>query len=513
MKNTTIQGLSQDNPMKKTYESHVLHKILHPKSIAFYGANDDLLNTMGTMQLLNLIDQGFPGKIYPIHPRLNKVLGYKAYKNIADVPTIPDLAFLVLPTRVIPQVLTELGIKGVKHAVMVTAGFREVGDDAGEEKIKKIAKKYGIRFVGPNCIGVFNARYDDSKPDVIFNTTWVQYTGKRGNTSIASQSGTFACHNFLAINEFGFRWNKSISVGNEANIDLCDCLEYFRDDPTTEVICLYIEEIKRGPLFLKLAKQITPKKPIIALYVGGTEGGAKASASHTGSIAGDDDVFNAAFKQAGIRRVYTLQELLATATLFSYFIPQNVIPKGNRLAIITNSGGTGATMSDMATRLGFSIPKFSEKLVTQLKKKLPHTAGLENPIDFTFAMNPENYFDSVPRLVYRSGEVDAIVAYGAFGPDFFSATGNFGKKILNTPEIKKNIKTWNQLVDVVLDRVAKYPKKFNIPIAYVNPMGDKEGLCAKLRARNIPFFRYPDQAVNAMYHYVEYCLYRNKYEN
>ncbi|MHA1732782.1 MAG: acetate--CoA ligase family protein [Promethearchaeota archaeon] len=490
-------------------EDHFLHKILHPRSIAFYGANDDIIGTMGTFQMLNLLDQGYPGKVYPIHPRLDEVLGLKAYRNIADVPEVPDLAFLVLPTRVIPQVMEELGEKGVDRAVMVTAGFREVGDEDGERRLKEIADRYGIRFVGPNCIGVFNTHLDPSNPGAFMNTTWVHYPGVQGNVSIATQSGTFACHIFMVADELGFKMSKAVSVGNEANIDICDCMEYFRDDPTTDVILLYIEEVKRGRRFLELAREISPRKPIVAMYVGGTSGGARAVASHTGSMAGIDEVFDAAFSQAGVQRVYTFQELLATAALFSDYAPRGVFPKGRRLAVVTNSGGTGASMSDLATRLGFQIPDFSEKLQRNLAKKLPPTAGYSNPVDFTFALNPETYFDGVPRQIYRSGEVDAIVAYGAFGPDFFRQMGPFGSEYVNSPEGQKGMADYNEMLGAILNRISRYPEKFGVPVAYINPMGMSDGIGAKLRERGIPYFRYPDQAVRAMYHLANYGVFRN----
>ena len=500
-------------PDSMSLESHPLHKILHPKSIAVYGANNDFIQTMGTIQMVNLIDQGYPKEtLYPIHPSLDTVLGLTAYKNIADVPLVPDLAFLVLPTRSIPRVMEELGQKGVKRVIMVTAGFREVGDAAGEARIKQIADKYGIRFVGPNCIGVFNSHLDPEHPDRILNTTWTHYPSKPGNISIASQSGTFASHIFLSTAEIGLNLNKTISVGNEANIDICDCLEYLRDDPTTEVICLYIEEVKRGSLFLKLVREITPKKPIIAIYMGGTAGGAKAISSHTGSMAGNDAIFDAIFSQAGIRRVTSMREFLLTATLFSHFIPRGVLPKGRRIGIITDSGGAGAEIADLGSRYGLTIPEFSPGLQEELKRHLPSTAGMRNPVDLTYYDNPGVYFEIVPHALFRSGEVDAIVCYGAYGADYFRY-GPFGTELLSSAEAKGALQQYMDIIQTHMDRARKYPEKYNIPIAQVNLLGTRDGLVPMLREKyDIPVFSFPDEAIQTMAHLIEYGCYRHKLE-
>lgn len=496
-----------------SHELHPLHKILHPKSIAFYGANNDFLQTMGTIQMLNLIDQGYPREqIYPIHPRIETVLGLKAYKNIADVPIVPDLAFLVLPTRVVPQVMEELGQKGVDRVIMVTAGFREVGDSAGEANVKRIAEKYHIRFVGPNCIGVFNSHLDPNHPEQILNTTWTHYPTKPGNISIATQSGTFACHVFLPAVEMGLYLNKTISVGNEANIDICDCLEYFRDDPTTQVICLYIEEVKRGARFLELVKEITPKKPIIAIYLGGTSGGAKAVSSHTGSMAGNDAIFDAVFEQAGIRRVSCMREFLLTAMLFGHYVHRGVLPKGRRLGIITDSGGAGAEMADLGSRLGLTVPEFSADLQEKLKKHLPATAGFRNPIDFTYVINPAIFFDSVPYPIFKSGEIDAIVCYGAYGDGYFQY-GPFGSELMNRADAKALMVQFMQIFATVMERVQKYPKKFNVPIAHINLLDVKDDIVTALRETyDLPVFKFPDEAVRSMAHLIEYGVFRHKIE-
>jgi acyl-CoA synthetase (NDP forming) len=259
---------------------HFLHDFLNPASIAIYGANNTFGTTMGTMLLLSIINSNFKGKIFPIHLRLDIVLSHKAYKKISDVPEIPDLVILVLPPNVVPQVFKECGEKGVKKIVLISGGFRElVGDRKNTltEEIIEIANYYGIRFTGPNCLGLYNSWiYPEGNGKFNMMMMMGEDHLKRSKFSIASQSGTLASQLWLDPEYPDFKAGKSISLGNEANIDLVDFLEYFKDDNETEVIGLYIEEIKRGKKFIQLAKEITPKKPIITIYGGGSEAGNRA---------------------------------------------------------------------------------------------------------------------------------------------------------------------------------------------------------------------------------------------
>lgn len=487
---------------------HPLEKILNPQSIAFYGANDNW-RTMGTIQMLNAMDNGFKGKIFPIHPNKDTVLDIKAYKNISEVPEVPDLAIIVIGATNALQVMEELGQKGVKRAIMVTAGFREIGDIEGENRLKSIANKYGIRFLGPNCIGVLNTNHQTNGENDIFNCTWVNYPSGRGNVSIISQSGTFTCHTFMTLKERGLNLNKAISVGNEANIDICDCLEYMRDDPTTDVILLYIEEIKRGRLFMDLAKQITPKKPIIAIYVGGTEGGASAVSSHTGAMAGNDKIFDAVFDQCGIVRVYHMEELMDTARLMSNYVPRGVIPRGNRLGIATNSGGPAAQMSDNASRMNMNVPRFSLETQAKIRKKVATTAAVKNPVDYTFSINPAQFYDTVPRIICKSKEIDVFISYGAFGPEYFRFQG-IGKKYLNSDFAEQGKRDYMEILKGSVERSRRYPERYGIPFVYVNPLGTEDEVFIYLNENGFPTFKMPHQATLAVKNFIKYGEYYRK---
>ena len=232
-----------ENHEKELKKDHFLYPFLNPRSLAVFGANNNLLTTMGSMQLRNIIAGGFNSNIYPVHPRLDNVQGFKAYKTVMDLPKIPDLGFLILPTRAVPQVMEECGEKGIKYLLITSGGFREIGEEGVKlsKKIDDIARKYNMRFIGPNCLGIYNAWYGfPEKEDAYFNTFWPYTTPKKGNISIISQSGTVAAQTFWHAREMGVNISKSISVGNERNIDMVDFLKYFKDDPQTEVIGLYI---------------------------------------------------------------------------------------------------------------------------------------------------------------------------------------------------------------------------------------------------------------------------------
>jgi acyl-CoA synthetase (NDP forming) len=494
--------------------SHFLEAFMNPSSIAFYGANDNILRTMGTTQLLNLIDNGYRGRIYPIHPKLDQVLGLKAYKTIAEVPEVVDMAIVILPTKIIPQIFVELGEKGIKNIILVTAGFRENNNLEGERELNRLAGKYQFHFLGPNCIGMLNTHchHDPSNSAITstFNCTWVSYLSGPGNVSIISQSGTIACHTFIQLPERDLHLSKSFSVGNEANIDICDCLEYLEQDPTTAVILLYIEEIKRGQKFRELVQRIVRKKPIVALYVGGTQGGARAVSSHTGSMAGRDEVFDGFFHQTGIIRAYSTEEMFDTAMILSKLVPEGTIPENNRVAIVTNAGGPGATMSDLVSRLGLKMPDFSPELKIKIAKYLPSVAKPANPLDYTFSINPAVYYDEIPTLLAKSGEIDAMIAYGAFGPQFLRRGYSVKDQFLNTPTAQQEIKQYLELVQANIENSIKTRQKYRIPFIYVNPLGLEDEIFVFLNQKGFPTFKMEHRAVIAMKNFLEYGIFLKK---
>jgi len=485
---------------------HFLEKFMNPHTFAFYGANENIPYNMGAFQLLTLIDNGFKGKIYPIHPKLETIFGIKAYKSINDVPGKVDLAEIVVSKKHIPNILKELCENGVRNIILVTAGFREMDNNTASNELKEIASKYDLNILGPNCIGILNthAKYStDPNEECILNTTVQTYSLPAGNVSIASQSGTFVSHTFAILKERNLLLNKTLSLGNEAIIDLCDCLEYFETDPYTDVIMLYIEEIKRGRLFFELAKRISPKKPIIVLYVGGTEGGAKAVKSHTGSLAGNDEVYDAVFKQTGIIRTHTVEEFFDTAMIFSHLVPLGIIPKGKRIMIMTNSGGPGATMADRISRKGLELPLYSEEIKKKIDKFLVPTAQSSNPLDFTFSLNPVDFFIKVPRIIARSGEYDAMVVYGAYGDQFFNFQ-SIGNDFLEKPKPHEMIMQWREMSEASVVDAQKIVKKYKFPIIFVNLWGYNDSMFRHLNKNLFPTYQTPHRCVDALFNLIKY---------
>jgi acetyltransferase len=493
---------------KEVLENHFLHKILNPESIAVFGANNNLLTTMGSMQLRNIIAGGFKGQIYPIHPRLSEVQGYKAYKNVLDLPEAPDLAFLILPPRVIPKVMEECGERGIKRLIITSGGFREIGGDGIElaQKVNELAEEYHIRFVGPNCLGIYNGWYDPEVKDTYINTMWIYETPERGNISIASQSGTIACHIFWHCQDWGVKVGKSLSIGNELNIDILDYLNYFRHDPQTQVIGIYLEEIKRGREFIKLAKQITPEKPIVAIYAGGTEAAERSIKSHTGAIGGNQEIYNAVFKETGIISTTSITDFLYYLRTLSFAQKENIFMKGNKIGIITDSGGSGSMMTKTAEQLGLKVPKFSKKLEKEIKEEIPYTASALNPIDVTFDTNFFNLFKKFPKILMGSEEVDGIIVYGLF--DFDDVLKTMEESGM---EIDDEMKQIGMMIQRAVFRPMKrLMKKYSLPVFYVGPMSmNKYEWYRKFIAHNIPVFDFWDTPTKCLKILYDYSVYRN----
>ncbi|WP_371806074.1 acetate--CoA ligase family protein [Candidatus Lokiarchaeum ossiferum] len=493
---------------------HFLNSFINPASIAFFGANEQIPDNMGALQALTLIDNGYLGQIYPIHPRLDTVFGYKAYKSIKDIPNKVDLAKLILPKRYVPQILEECGQCGVKHIIIVTAGYREVNDKDSQDEIMAIINKYDLKVLGPNCIGMLNTHGSllDSSAEFVINTTVQMYNEPPGTVSIASQSGTFVSHSFMLLAERDLHLSRGFSLGNELIIDLCDCLEFFEQDQQTEVILLYIEEIKRGRRFYELAKRISSKKPIVVLYPGGTSGGSKAISSHTGSMAGNDEIHNAVFNQSGIIRADSVEELFDIASILAKLIPTDSIPKGDRIAIMTNSGGPGAMMADATSRAKLTLPPLGEKLKLKLGKLLPPTAQATNPLDLTFSLNPAQFHYTIPRMYAKSSDFDVLICYGAFGPSFFRFN-EFGTSFMNQEKSKEKLSQWLELVESSIESAKRIVAKFKFPIINVIFMGLDEPVFSLLNKSDFPTFKMPHQAIAAIKKVIGYGKYRHKILN
>jgi acetyltransferase len=376
--------------------------IMKPRSIAVVGATNRL-GSVGYAVFSNLIEGNYQGVLYPVNPRLKSVRGVKAYPTLSHIPDLVDLAVCIVPPKAVLSTAEQAGRLGVKGLVVITAGFKEVGGEGikMESELKKIIREHGVSLIGPNCLGVIN-----TNSEVQMNASFATHMPKKGNIGFISQSGALctAVLDVAAGRNIGF--SNFISFGNKADVNEIDLLNYLKDDPETDVILMYLEEISDGRRFIETARQIaweTPK-PMLAVKSGVSAEGAKAASSHTGSLAGSDAAYDAIFLQSGIQRVEGITELFHYAQAFS----TQPLPKGDRLAIVTNAGGPGIMATDAAIRHGLKLAKLGEGTVEKLKQSLPPTASFNNPIDVIGDATHERY-EAALRDVLADDNVDAAV--------------------------------------------------------------------------------------------------------
>jgi len=475
--------------MTEPIQNNPLYPIVNPKSIAFFGASNRF-TAMGTNQLRSLKLLGFEGTIYPIHPQEDPVLDLKAYQDVMDLPEVPDLAVIALPTSMVPETLEKCGRKGIRRAIITSGGFKEKGGQGIdlEKKLIGIAEQYGIRFLGPNCIGVANPYHH-------FNVTFLPFTGKSGFIGFASQSGSFITQMFDYLAEFGLGFSTGISVGNEANIDLVDCMEYLAACPHTKVIGLYIEAIRRGRAFIETARRIVGHKPIVAYYAGGSEAGKRAGLSHTGALAGPDRLYEGVFKQSGIIRANAMTELFDICWVLGS-CPQ---ARGNRTAILTHSGGPGANAADACNRLGLELIDFSKETIEKIAPFVPHTGSLNNPVDLTFNKNPLAYFDAIPKALMADPKADILLIYLML-PDQ-PLRRAFGQMGVPEDQIQDQI---NQYIDELVKSVMKLPETHEKPVIGFSFRSQTDKLVRVLQSKGFPVFPSPERAAKAMAALVQY---------
>ncbi len=368
-----------------------LNPMLKPKSVAIVGASRNP-DKVGNVILKNYIDAGYSGKLYPINPNADSVLGLKAYKSVLDVEGRIDVAVIAVPAEIVPKVLTECGKAKVKSAVVVSGGFAEVGEIALQEEIVRIARKYHMPMLGPNCLGVMDTR---SRTDTLFLPTYKISRPQVGYVSFMSQSGAVGSTVLDVIAGEGFGLSKFISYGNAADLDEVDLLKYLMNDSETKVIVMYIEGIKRGKEFVELARKVTKKKPVIVLKAGRTSAGSIAAHSHTAALAGDYAVQEAIFKQFGFSVAEDLSELVYFAKIFA----SETEPRGNRIAVVTNGGGAGVLTADaIASSRHMKLAQFSARTRRLLGSKMPKLVNIANPLDLAGDAGDKRYEDAITAI-------------------------------------------------------------------------------------------------------------------
>jgi acyl-CoA synthetase (NDP forming) len=473
-----------------------LRLLMNPRSIAIAGANNNPMK-MGTLQALSIIHDGYRGTLYPVHPTEKTVLGRKAYKAVSDLPEAPDLAVLVVPTRQAAPVLEEFGKIGTRRAIVITAGFRETGDEGRsmEDRLKEIAGRYEMRFLGPNCMGMLNSQ-------ISLNLTVAQLTRKPGSLGMASQSGTYVTQTLAYLRERGIRFSKAISVGNEANIDIVDALEYLGEDEHTRAVILYIEGIRDGRRFIEVARSITPRKPVLAQYVGGTGAGARAGKSHTGAMAGPDFLYDGIFKQAGIIRVHSIEDLYAHGWALATQPPL----KGKRIGIVTNSGGPGTAISHNVDQGGLDVPRYSEALQARIRPMIPPHASSANPVDLTFHLDMQVLSTAIPELIMQSGEVDGMILHGAMMSGFMREVHSHLNELLDNISEEAFLDRFR----TDLTKTVSLPRTYGIPLLVSSFFDANDDYTRAYQDNDIPVFDAPEKAARAMASFLRHLEIRNR---
>jgi acyl-CoA synthetase (NDP forming) len=463
-------------------EINSLKPFFEPKSIAILGASGDPAKPSGRTQA-ELINKGYKGEIFPINPKYSDIFGLKCYPSLSDVPGKVELVVITLPAKEVYAALEQCAAKGVKAAVIFSSGFAEIGPKGLnlQEKITELARKHGIRLLGPNCVGLINVR---SRVIASFAVLDLSDVGPR-SVGFVTQSGAVSALLYSQAQASGIGFNYLISVGNEADTDFSDYLGYLTEDHSTKMIGGYLEGVRDGRKLRRVAEEAAKvQKPIMILKVGRHKAAAKAAASHTGALAGADHIYDAFFKQTGIIRMAKAEELIAFAQLFS----AGRLPRGKNIAILTLSGGNGVIMADACEEMGFTLPMLKENTRAKMEKVLPPFGSSQNPIDSTakYITHPQILLTCLKALL-EDENIDIIYAM-------------FDLSKANGVEIARNI----------IDIYNSTDKPIVISPSWVFPGADEGEGVRELRRAGLPVVIDSDQAVRALAHLADYAEFLRK---
>lgn len=377
----------------------LLKGFFKPRSVAIVGASRED-KKVGFAVIDNLIKLGFKGKIYPVNPKADEILGVKSYASLTDLPKPVDLAVFAVPSKLIPPSVRDLPKIGIHHAVVISAGFKEIGESGAkiENDLVRAARESDVRIIGPNCLGIIDTFSS-------LNVSFSRGTPKRGGVSFFSQSGALG----TAVLDWAIGENvglaKFISLGNKADIGEMEALQMLAEDPETDVIIGYIEGVESGRRFIEVGREVSRKKPVLIMKAGCTKAGARAASSHTGTLAGSDAAYDAAFKQAGIIRVNTVEEFFDWAGAFS----SKVLPEHENICIVTNAGGPGIIATDAVERSRLKIASLDDGTIERLREKLPPTAALHNPVDVIGDADGKRYEDALGIVLEDKNVASVLV--------------------------------------------------------------------------------------------------------
>jgi len=404
---------------------HDIKHLFEPKSVAVIGASDNP-SKIGHLLMNNIVSGGYKGKVYPINPHGGEILGYKVYKNVEEIDGDIDLVNIAIPAKFVLDVVRVCAKKGVKFANIITSGFSEVGNINEEKRIVAVANEHGMRILGPNIFGIYSAKMS-------LNSTFGPSDILPGNVAIITQSGALGIAMIGKTGVENIGLSNIISVGNKSDIDESDLLEYLVDDRSTDVIFIYIEGIKHGQRFVKILKDATVKKPIVILKSGRSKRGAVAAASHTGSLAGSDEVFSDIMKQCGVNRAENIQEALD----WCKFLSTAPMPEGENCVIITNGGGVGVVSADACEKYGVELYDDTKEMKKIFEGTVPDFGSAKNPVDITGNGGVREYERAMTSAL-NSPDIHSIICIGCEteGLDFHSLMST----LLNISLDKKNKK-------------------------------------------------------------------------
>lgn len=450
--------------------------LFSPRAVAVIGASGRP-GSIGGEIFKNLLEAGFEGPVYPVNPKAEHVRSVRAYPRVTDVPGPVDLAVVVVPAPAVAAAVADCGAKGVTGLVVISAGFGEIGGEGlvRQDQLRELIERFGMRMIGPNCLGLLN-----TSAAVRLNATFAPHYPPAGRVAFASQSGALGVAILDHAKGLGIGISTFVSIGNRVDVTLDELLAYWRDDLETDVILLYLESFGDPRRFSVLAREVSRVKPIVAVKGGRTVAGARAASSHTGSLAGGDRAVGALLQQAGVIRVDSVEELFDMAML----LDNEPLPKGPRLAILTNAGGPGILATDAAETYGLTTPGPSETLRDRLGAFLPKEASLANPIDMIAGAGPDE-FGKATRLIVESGEFDALIVM--FVPPVAART------------------------DEVARQIVAAVKGSTIPAVtcFLGTHGVPEAL-RTLEGGGVPSYRYPEAAVRALGRALAYSRWRER---
>ena len=450
-----------------------LRAVFTPSSIAVIGASRDP-RTIGGLVFANLLSGGFQGPVYPVNSSAPFVQSVAAYPSVRDCPSVPEMVLVCVPAPHVARVVAEAAQLGSKAAVIISAGFNEAGPEGAERErqLMDVVREHGIRVVGPNCMGVLNA---DGL--VRMNGTFSDVFPPPGRVAFSSQSGALGLAILAAAQRLGLGLSSFASVGNKADLSGNDLLQYWESDPATDVILLYLESFGNPRKFGRIARRIGRTKPIVAVKSGRTGAGARAASSHTGALAAGDVAVDALFRQAGVIRTNTLEEMFNVATVLA----NQPIPSGNRVAILTNGGGPGILAADACESHGLEVPELAAATVDQLAQFLPAAAGIRNPVDMIASATAANYGRAM-RVLASDPSVDVLLVI-------------FIPPVVTRPE------------DVAAEMAAARGE-IGADIPVVSVFMSEAGIPAALTEARIPSFRFPEGAAEALGHVAGYAQWR-----